>query len=258
MKKVYKLTRGDVVFVSLFMFLIGFIVSTSINPQIPLLPAQNAEPAHINGERLVELGIPAVDEEGKGVVGKVVTAVRAGTGKINVNVDNVISFPSFQQSANAARDAAARYLKRDLSNIDIDFDVKINASVIEGPSAGAAMAASIVLALENIQPSPNIMMTGAIRSNASVVQVGAISEKAAAAKEAGADIFLVPPGQGSQLSSARTQTCSQVGRMQVCRVNYQYKPVNIGQSLNITVQEVATVADIIEVFRKNSKPSVSA
>jgi predicted S18 family serine protease len=257
MAKIYKISRGDIVFIVLFVFLVGFIGGTTLSPK-NIQVQQSTEPVHIEGEKVVEMGVPAVDEEGKGVMGTVLTTVRPGTGKTNVNVDNIISYPSFQQSAKDARTAAATFTKRNLSSIDIDFDVQVNASVVEGPSAGATMAASIVLALEDIKPSPNIMMTGAILENTTVVSVGAILEKATAAKGAGATIFLVPEGQGSELSSTRTRTCSQIGRLEVCRVNYQYKPVNIGQSLNITVQEVGTLADIIEVFKKNVEKPVSA
>jgi predicted S18 family serine protease len=256
MKKAYKISRGDFVFVVIFVFLAGFIGGVTFTPQnIATLAAQPR--ASVTGERVIEMGIPAVDEDGNGVVGKIAVAVRPGTGKTNVNVDNVISFPSFQESAKEARAAASAYTKTDLGTVDIDFDVQVNASVIEGPSAGASMAAAIVLALQGEEAPQNIMMTGSILENGTVTPVGSIFEKAAAAKNAGATVFLVPAGQGSQLSSTRTRTCDYIGRLQICRVNYQYNPVNIGQSLNITVQEVSTLSDVISALKKYSEDPVS-
>jgi len=251
--------RGDIVFIIITTFLLGFIGGVIFSPQNVQIQTQQQvlQPVRVESERIVELGIPAVDEEGKGVVGEIITTVRSGTGKTNVNVDNVISLPSFQQSAKLARAAAVNYTKRDLSTVDIDFDVRVNASIIEGPSAGSTMVVAVVLALDNIPASKNIMMTGTILENTTIGPVGAITEKATAAKEAGATMFLVPAGQGTQLSSTRIRTCRQIGNIQICQISYKYSPVSLSQSLNITIQEVGSLEQAVEIFKKAAQKPVT-
>lgn len=245
MKKI-TLLRHDFVFAILLVFLVGFIAGVHLAPQ------SLHGPANIGEERVVKMILPAVDSEGSGVVGILSTTVKPGTGKILVDTSKVLNYLDTQLSARTAASAAGDYEKVSLDNIDIIYAIEVNASIIEGPSAGAAMAISVLLALEN-RTSDGIAITGTINSDGSIGKVGAIYEKALAARENGAILFLVPAGQSTTDVTNRTRTCEMRGRYQVCKVNYSTKNLNIGEELNMTVREVANIKEAYAYFTGKTK-----
>ncbi|MCX6815734.1 MAG: hypothetical protein NT120_02695 [Candidatus Aenigmarchaeota archaeon] len=248
MGKIYKIKRGDLLFAIIFVFLMGFVIASFTIPQ------QKATdiPAAVEGEKVVTMGLPAVDADGNGVMGTLITRIRPGTGQILVNINDVLAQFDTQYSGRTAAKAAADFMKTAFINIDITYDIKVNATVIEGPSAGAAMAASIVLGLKGIPSDNSIMMTGTIRDNGTIGPIGSVSEKAKAAKDNGATLFLVPKGQSTEMTTIRTRECRNFDSLEICQIQYKHGETNIGQSLNITVQEVSNLSDIVSYFLKES------
>ncbi len=251
MAKTYKISRGDLTFILSLLFILGFVAGSILVPQKTVFQNTEMQTASIDGAKIVRMGIPAVDEKGNGVLGTLITTVRPGTGQVLVNVNDVLALYDTQLSGRTAAQAASNFTKISLNNVDIIYDIRVNASVIEGPSAGASMAASIVLALENIPASDKIMMTGTINGDGTVGSIGSVIEKAQAAKEDGATIFLVPRGQGTELTSARAKTCRMYGFVEVCQVRYNYINISIGPSMNLTVEEVGNLGDILAVYKNN-------
>lgn len=240
MKKI-SILKQDFAFVVITIFLIGFAAGVQLAPQ------NLQKPATIEGERIVRMMLPAVDSEGNGVVGILSTSVKSGTGKILVDASKVLNFPDTQLSARTAVLAAANYKKVTLDSVDVVYTIDVNASIIEGPSAGSAMAVSVLLALEN-RTSDGIAMTGTINPDGSIGKIGAVYEKALAAKENGATLFLVPVGQSLTDITNRTRVCETRGGYQVCKINYNTKAINIGEELNMTVREVANIGDAYQYF----------
>ncbi len=76
------------------------------------------------------------------------------------------------------------------------LDIKIDAGGIGGPSAGLAFALDIVdeLGDDDISRGRTIVATGELALDGTVHEIGGVEQKAIWAKEAGADIFLVPDG----------------------------------------------------------------
>jgi uncharacterized protein len=244
MRKEIRLRRQDFVFALAAVFLLGAILGIS------LLPNQTQKAQEMGlAEASTEVGIPAVDAEGRGVVGILSTTIKPGTGKILVNVDNVLSQLDTQFSSRTAVKAATDYMKIDSQSIDVIFTLKVNATIVEGPSAGSAMAASVVLALSGIEPDKRIMMTGTIEDDGSIGSVGAITEKAKAAKNAGAEIFLVPEGQSIDTVSRRERKCESYDSVRICNIKYVKENVNVSNSLGIKIIETKTLGDIIKVFK---------
>jgi ATP-dependent Lon protease len=62
----------------------------------------------------------------------------------------------------------------------------------EGPSAGLAFAVGILSSLTNRKVRHNVAMTGEITLHGSVLGVGALAQKVAAAKEAGCLAIVLP------------------------------------------------------------------
>ena len=245
--KEIRLRMHDLVFIVVAIFMLGAILGMSFLPK----PQEKFTNMDIP-ESSVDVGIPAVDAEGRGVVGRLYTTVKPGTGKILFNVDNILSQLDTQFSSRTAVKAAADYMNIDPSSIDVIFNLKVNATIVEGPSAGSAMASSVVLALKGISPD-NVMMTGTIEEDGKIGDVGAIEEKARAAKENGATLFIVPAGQASDTTSRSERKCDSFDSIRVCTIKYVRESRNISLSLNITVVEAGTLEDIVKIFEEKEE-----
>lgn len=237
-----RMKRNDFIFIVVAIFLVGAILGISF------MPARPIEEAVEISEYSVVMGIPAVDAENNGVVGTLFTTVKPGTGRILVNVDNILSQIDTQFSSRTAVKAATDYMKVDPGMIDVIFTLKVNATIIEGPSAGSAMAASVILALSGSQADSRIMMTGTIEDSGIIGTVGAIDEKARAAKAAGAEIFIVPSGQSEDTISKRERECTEYGSVTVCNVRYVREKVSVSGSLNMTIVEAGTIEELMKLY----------
>jgi PDZ domain-containing protein len=78
-----------------------------------------------------------------------------------------------------------------------DFDIRLNLEQIGGPSAGMMFALGIVdkLTPEDLTAGKTIAGTGTIQPDGAVGAVGGVRQKMAAAREAGAELFLMAPRQ---------------------------------------------------------------
>ncbi|MBI5871834.1 hypothetical protein HZB88_02000, partial [archaeon] len=76
-----------------------------------------------NGKAVIEIPVVGINNEGKGVIGKLVTEVKQGNGMVLMNVNDVIADYEMQLSARAAARAAANATNLNLSNIDILYNL---------------------------------------------------------------------------------------------------------------------------------------
>lgn len=76
----------------------------------------------------------------------------------------------------------------------LPVDVSINTGQIGGPSAGLAFTLDIIdeLGPKDIDRGKTVVATGEIALDGSVHEIGGIKQKTLGAREAGADVFLVP------------------------------------------------------------------
>lgn len=151
-----------------------------------------------------------------------------------------------QGSARIAARVAASLTGYAVDQHDFYFVVRSDSPVISGPSAGSVMALAATVALENAHRAPDeprwniteeVLVTGTINPDGSIGAVGGILEKAEAARDAGASLFLVPEGQG-QLAQQDTSTG-------------ETSTVDVGEycetELGITCQEVGHLKDLVEL-----------
>ncbi len=101
---------------------------------------------------------------------------------------------------------------RDL-RFDLPFDVTIDSGSVGGPSAGLAFTLALLdrLTPGSLTGGHRVAVTGEIGPSGQVIQVGGVAQKAVAAREAGAELFLVP---ASEAAEARAHA----GAMEVARV----------------------------------------
>ncbi len=79
------------------------------------------------------------------------------------------------------------------ATIDLPVPIKIDTGSIGGPSAGLAFALDIVDELgKDVDDAMKIVVTGALDLDGRVVPIGGIKQKTIAARDADADLFLVP------------------------------------------------------------------
>jgi len=120
-----------------------------------------------------------------------------GTGRVWTSIEPLVG-TSTQHTARVSVELAHDYFDN-VDGYDYKFDINSNASVVEGPSAGAAMSLLLISMLQN-KPLPGyVAVTGQIAEDGSIGPVGGVFEKAQKASETGIQIFLVPLGEAYQM-----------------------------------------------------------
>jgi len=197
---------------------------------------------------IVNLNVPAVDNQGNGLVTTLRVESRPGSGRTLVDINGILFFVDTQNSIQTARTVATNYTHATLSNIDLIYSIQTNASVVEGPSAGAALTISTIAALEGKQLTHDVMITGTINPDGTIGPVGGIAAKANASKDVGATLFLVPARQGSQTTYKSVQKCEQIGVITYCTTEYKAVKIDVSKDLGIDVREVSSIKDALPYF----------
>lgn len=197
---------------------------------------------------VVKINAPAVDSQGNGIATTLKVEVVPGEGRVLTNINQLLFWVDTQHSIQTAESVARNFTNADLSKVDLIYTIETNASLIEGPSAGAALTIATIAAIENKTVNPHIAITGTIRPDGTIGPVGGILEKAKASKESGATLFLVPKGQGLQKTLTPVKKCEKVGTFTFCTTTYKESEVNVISEGGITIVEVATIEDALKYF----------
>ncbi|HIQ50234.1 MAG TPA: hypothetical protein EYH56_03510 [Nanoarchaeota archaeon] len=240
---------------SLVMFLLGFSFANMLYT-INKLEMQNVKivekkiPIYITKSNYnsTTLYLLAVDQEGEGVVIPLKVEVRPGTGKVLANIENLLFWIDTQHSLQIARDIAANITGRDPESFDVIYTLESNASIVGGPSAGAAFAIATIAALKNITLNNSVLITGTINEDGTIGEVGGIYEKAEAAKKAGAKIVLVPPGQATEIKLVPEEKCITRPGFIFCETIYKRKKINISEKIGIEIKEVSNIYEAMKYF----------
>ncbi len=136
--------------------------------------------------------------DGEGAILILEGELKIGTGKVLVDLENAYLDVSFQESLNKALRMINKVFSKTLSGKDLILRVRKPGAkkriLIEGKSAGVAIAVLLYALLENKEINKSVVVTGAIDENGNVGKVGGIEAKAEAAAKV-AKLFLVPKGQ---------------------------------------------------------------
>lgn len=196
----------------------------------------------------VLLKVPAVDNEGNGLITTLKVQAQSGQGRILTDINNLLFWVDTQYSIQVAQQVAQNITKINISNIDLIYTIETNASLIEGPSAGAALTVATIVALENKVVNESVIITGTISPDGRIGPVGEILAKAKASKDVGAKLFLVPKGQGTQTYYKPVQQCERIGVITYCTTEYKTEKINISKDVGIEVKEVSDVQDALKYF----------
>jgi uncharacterized protein len=195
----------------------------------------------------VNVKLPAIDNNGNGVIANLYVETIHGSNGVLVDINDLIFFADTQESIRTAEKVAENITGIDLSELRLIYTIESNASVIEGESAGAAIAIATIAALENRTLNPEVIITGTIFTDGRIGPVGSIAEKARAAKEAGAKLFLVPNGQAGSGTVERETSCEEIGAFTRCSTDYKNVKIDF-ETFGIEVREVSNVAEALSHF----------
>ncbi len=189
--------------------------------------------------------LPAVDDRGNGLVTNLTVEVSRGSGRSLVDIRSLLFWVDTQNSIRTAGDVAAKTANVRLSSYDIVYSIATNASVVEGPSAGAALTIATIAALKNKKLRNDVMITGTINPDGSIGEIGDVFSKAQAAKTADVKTLLVPTGQSIEIKTGYEKTCKNYFVSKVCTSTWQTKSLNISELAGINVVEVGTITDAV-------------
>ena len=190
----------------------------------------------------------------QGSVLKITVETRGGTGLVLVNTA-IPSGVDFQTSARTAVMIAQNVTGVDLSKKDVIFSISAgnnqDLQAVDGGSAGGAMTVLLVSDLLGKPINNQVLMTGTIQSDGTIGPIGAVGEKADAAGQYGAKIFLVPQGQ----AVIPVQTCSQKTEgpfvYQTCTTEQKPLSPMMESKYGMKVIEVTTIQDALKYFNSS-------
>lgn len=146
-----------------------------------------------------------------------VIGIERGANKKKIDIDVTLGNSPYQKGKAFLGVAT---VTRD-QEFDFPVTVSIDPGAVSGPSAGAAFTLSIIdqLTKGELTGGKDIAITGEIGLDGTINQVGGVEQKAVAARNAGADVMIVPKGEGNRARKA-------AGSMKVFEVS------NISQALD--------------------------
>ena len=196
-----------------------------------------------------QINLVAIDDDGYGIGIPLRVEARIGNGKVLTNIDKLLFWIDTQFSIQTAKEVAENITQVNTDDFDLMYTIEAKeAGIVGGPSAGAALAIATIGALRNQTFADDIMITGTIESDGSIGRVSGILEKAQAAKQAGATLFLVPKGQGTEIKFTPVEECETRENLIFCRTNYEKQVINIGQNTGISIIEVENIEEAIKYF----------
>jgi len=211
-----------------------FLPPQIVNVQVP------AQETIIRAETF----IPAITSEGVGTVFPFGVEVKVGTGKLLINLGNLVFIEDTQNSIKKAYVVAGKVTNKNINNYDFTyFSDTTDLTIIGGESAGAAITILTIAALENKTIPEKVIITGAITENGSVTKVGAVAAKAKAVGERGYTTLLVPPRQSADILSEKV--CDETNSVIVCR---QAASSKVAKDFVENIVEVSSIYEALPYF----------
>lgn len=137
------------------------------------------------------INVVGVNDDGTGMVIPLDVEIVAGKGRILITSVPFTGVDT-QSSENIAVAAALNYTGQKLGDRDVIFVFNTNVTLVEGPSAGAAMALATISALQGLEIRDDAVVSGLITEDGSITLSGSLLQKAYASREK--NLFLVGKG----------------------------------------------------------------
>lgn len=200
------------------------------------------------GEDVVVMSVPAVDAKGNGIPTTLMVELKEGDGKTLVSIESLLFWADTQQSIRMARTVAENITGIGLGDNDLIYSVDAGASLIGGPSAGAALTIATIAVLEGKELNDDVMITGSVNHDGTIGPVSEILPKAKACKEAGATLFLVPMLQSREVIYEAEEHCETFGEEEFCIDETIPLKINITEESGIELREVLNIQEAMQYF----------
>lgn len=244
--------KRDYLFITAIVFLVLILLVSLYYSIFRLPPIEYTEAGprfiSVGNATLVSMYVPAVDAEGNGVATTLFVEAMPGSGRVLLDIDNLLFWADTEHSIRVARLVAANVTGLDIEKYDLIYNIHANASLIGGESAGAALAVATVAALQNKSLDPSVMITGKVNHDGTIGPVMGILEKAKAAAAVNATTFLVPLLQSRDVTYETRKHCEKFGYTEICTIEQIPKKVKVGEQAGITVKEVETIQEALRYF----------
>lgn len=196
----------------------------------------------------------------EGVVLECYVKLLRGSGRVLVDTEPRIGI-DLQSSLRVAVSVAEGLTGSNFSRVDVVARVvgEEEVEVVDGPSAGAAIAAAVISAVRGERLNDTVYITGTVNPDGSVGQVGGVLEKALAAAEHGAKLFVVPKGQRSALAWRVVER--RVGPFIIQRAEPTYIDVEgflRSRGFSVKVVEVENVAEAYRYLAEVRQPILAS
>lgn len=174
-----------------------------------------------------------VSGEDKAIQATLTIEIEPGKGDIFTKIGPLVG-TSTQNTEKISVELAKNYFNK-VNEYDYKFTIESDASIVDGPSAGAAMALLLTSMLQDKEIPKNVAVTGTINTDGSVGQVGGVFVKAKSASEQGIALFLIPSGEALQTHKFQDNSIKTVDLTQ-----YGWS------EWNIKIIEVETLDDLLK------------
>ncbi len=196
------------------------------------------------------MGIVGVSSEGRGVISNLTVEIQDGKGRVLVTTEPFVGIDT-QHSEKIAVEIAQKVTGYDLSDKDVIFTIHSSSYTVDGGSAGAAMAATVIAAIEGRIIPSEIMVTGTIDEEGLVGPVSSVFAKARAAADGGARLFLIPDGQSEQIEYVKVTESPapdiSVQKIQAVKLNLTEE----GKEWGLKVTEVSDINQLTSIIFQN-------
>jgi uncharacterized protein len=179
-----------------------------------------------------ELEIFAVTDDGKALSAVLKLSLKPGSGRVWTRIEPLVG-TSTQTTEKIAVQLAEKYSEQ-AKEYDFFFEIESSASLVEGPSAGAAMTLLAISMLRDKAVPNTVSLTGTITAEGGIGPVGGVFEKSGEAARIGIQLFMIPSGEMRQTVKIDRQVQS------INLADYAY------QNWGMKVVEVKNIDEVLQ------------
>ncbi|MBU2099615.1 hypothetical protein KKG83_05225 [Candidatus Micrarchaeota archaeon] len=183
----------------------------------------------------------AVTTEGIAVSADLTLEIEPGSGKVWSSVEPLVGTTT-QSAERTAVQLASNY-SSETKKYDFKFDIDSDASIVEGPSAGAAMALLTISMLQDKKLSSLVGITGTISEQGRVGPVGGVFAKAEEANRIGLKLFMIPKGEARQVIKEK-DSVKTINLVTYAEENWSMKVVEVSTIDEVLKYAFSEIADI--------------
>ena len=196
------------------------------------------------------VNLVAITPNHQGFVGLAGVEIVEGKGRILFHTNPFVE-PDAQYSIESAAREAQRYTGFTLEGKDVIYSIQGEGTLlVGGPSAGAALSAATVAAMQGLELRDEVVLTGSINANGVIGPVSGVYEKALAAGRHGFKLFLVPKGMSKLVVNEQSVEESLLGNYFYQRETFVPREIDLAEEMEkefgMQVIEVLTLEEALE------------